>query len=202
MGLPVGKLVVATNENDILHRFFTNGEYHREPIAITLSPSMDICVSSNFERYLFHLAGNDAEVLRSWMKDFESTHKLTISGDILKQAQSDFDSARGDTEMTLDVIRQYHQKHNYVLCPHSAVGVSAIHQLGDVNGAMVCLATAHEAKFPAAVKLAVDTLPIPPTELSSLLDMPTRLSECPNDLQKVMELVEKKIEERLSAEAS
>ena len=79
MGLPVGKLAVTTNENDILHRFFTKGEYHRYDINKTISPSMDICVSSNFERYLFHLAGDDSTTLAKWMKDFETTGKLTIS---------------------------------------------------------------------------------------------------------------------------
>ena len=76
IGLPVGKLVVATNENDILHRFFTKGEYHRESIHKTISPSMDICVSSNFERYLFFLAGNDASKLAEWMKTFEEMNKI------------------------------------------------------------------------------------------------------------------------------
>jgi threonine synthase len=199
MGLPVGKLIVATNENDILHRFFTIGEYNRESIAETISPSMDICVSSNFERYLFELAGRDSEVLAKWMKDFETTHKLTVTGDLLKEAQSQFSSARADTNMTLDVIREYNEKYNYVLCPHSAVGVSAMQQLGVVDGATVCLATAHEAKFPDAVKDAVDPLPNPPEQLACLRELPTRLSHCPKDLKAVMDFVDKKIEEGLKA---
>lgn len=201
MGLPVGKLVVATNENDILHRFFTKGEYHREPIALSISPSMDICVSSNFERYLFHLAGDDSSTLAEWMSTFETTKKLDISGDLLAQAQADFCSARADTEMTLGVIREYNEKYNYVLCPHSAVGVSAIKQLGEVNASMVCLATAHDGKFPAAVKLAIDPLPTAPKELAALAELPTRVSECPNDLKAVQEFMEKRIEERIASEA-
>lgn len=193
MGLPVGRLVVATNENDILHRFFTNGEYHREDIAKTISPSMDICVSSNFERYLFFLAGNNAETLAGWMKEFETTKKLTITGDLLKKAQSDFGSARGDTQQTLDIIKEYNEKHEYLLCPHSAVGVSAIHQLEEVKPTMVVLATAHDGKFPAAVNQAVDPLPSPPKELAALMDLPTRLSECPNDPKAVQDFVEKTI---------
>jgi threonine synthase len=200
MGLPVGKLIVAVNENDILHRFFTKGEYYREAIAKTISPSMDICVSSNFERYLHFLAGNDSAKLAEWMETFETTKKLSVSGDLLQKAQSDFSSARADTSMTLDVIREYNEKYNYLLCPHSAVGVSAIQQSGDVNGAMVCLATAHEGKFPAAVKKAVDPLPTPPKELACLLDLPTRVSECANDLQSVQDFVEKRIEERMLSE--
>lgn len=200
MGLPVGKLIVATNENDILHRFFTKGQYHREAIAETISPSMDICVSSNFERYLFFLAGNDSAKLAEWMKTFETTKKLDIDGDLLLKAQSDFSSARADTAMTLDTIREYNEKHNYLLCPHTAVGVSAIQQSGDVHETMVCLATAHDGKFPAAVKLAIDPLPVPPKELACLLDLPTRISECPNDVKQVQEFMEKRIEERIAAE--
>lgn len=200
MGLPIGKLIVATNENDILHRFFSKGEYHREGIAHTISPSMDICVSSNFERYLFHLAGDDSTTLAKWMSDFESTKKLTIQGDLLKQAQADFLSAKADTAKTLETILKYNNDYQYVLCPHSATGVSAIHQLDMVNTATVCLATAHEAKFPAAVKRAVDPLPTPPIQLSSLFAKKTRRSECPNDLKVVQAFVEKKIEDRIAAE--
>ena len=199
IGLPVGKLIVATNENDILHRFFTKGEYHRESINKTISPSMDICVSSNFERYLFFLAGNDSSKLAEWMNTFEETKKLTVTGELLEKAQGDFSSARADTSMTLDIIREYNEKHNYVMCPHTAVGVSAIHQTNDVTETMVCLATAHEGKFPAAVNQAIDPLPTPPPQLACLLDLPTRLSECANDLQAVQDFVEKRIAERMAA---
>mmetsp|Transcript_27353 Transcript_27353/g.33130 ORF Transcript_27353/g.33130 Transcript_27353/m.33130 type:complete len:514 (-) Transcript_27353:145-1686(-) len=202
MGLPVGKLIVATNENDILHRFFTKGEYHRENIHKTISPSMDICVSSNFERYLFHLAGNDAKVLAAWMADFEKTGKLTIAGDKLKTAQKDFLSARADTAMTLDTIRQYKQKYDYMLCPHSAVGVSAIEQLGMTNLKTVCLATAHEAKFPNACKMAVPELPTPPEQLSRLWGLKTKKTLCENDLKKVQLIVENKIQERIRNQQS
>lgn len=200
MGLPVGKLVVATNENDILHRFFTNGEYHRFDINETISPSMDICVSSNFERYLFHLAGNDAAILAKWMEDFESSKKLSLTGPTLAKAQDDFLSARADTKMTLATIKEYSDKYNYLLCPHSAVGVSAIHQLNMVNTATVALATAHEAKFPDAVRMAVDPLPPPPKELACLAKLKTRRSECPNDLKTVQAFMIKRIEERVASE--
>ena len=190
MGLPVGKLIVATNENDILHRFFTKGTYHRESIHKTISPSMDICVSSNFERYLYHLAGNDPVKLASWMKDFEATHELTVTGDKLRQAQQDFDSARIDTTETLATIKEYNEKYNYVLCPHSAVGVAAIRQLSLISSATVCLATAHEAKFPDAVSRAVEKLPTPPPQLANLGLLPTRRTDLPHNLQAVQDFVE------------
>jgi threonine synthase len=190
MGLPVGKLIVATNENDILHRFFTKGEYHREAIAHSISPSMDICVSSNFERYLFHLAGNDPVLLSQWMDEFESTKKLTLTGDLLRKAQSDFDSARADTATTLKTIKDYNDKYGYLMCPHTAVGVSAVHQLSLVSDTTVCLATAHDGKFPDAVRQAVDPLPAPPPQLAALAELPTRRVELPNDLLAVQQFVE------------
>jgi len=200
MGLPLGKLIVATNENDILHRFFTKGEYHRYDIQKTISPSMDICVSSNFERYLYHLAGDDATTLASWMETFEATGKFTLTGKKFEEAKQDFLSARADTTMTLKTIKEYKDKYDYMLCPHSAVGVNAIQQLGEVNMATVCLATAHDAKFPAACKKAVDPLPTPPPQLSKLFSMKTRSSNCPNDAAVVQAFMEKRIEERVANE--
>ena len=111
---------------------------------------MDICVSSNFERYLYHLLDDDASSLKNLMTAFESTGKLTLSGQTLAKAKSDFKSARCDTAETLNVIRSYHAEHGYMLCPHSAVGVSALHQVGLADDRSVALATAHEGKFPAA----------------------------------------------------
>ena len=199
MGLPVGDLIVATNENDILHRFFTKGEYHRENIRETISPSMDICVSSNFERYLYHLAGDDATTLASWMSAFESTGRLTITGKRLDEARCDFKSAKADTATTLETIRRYHNEFDYMLCPHTAVGVSAVHQLHTANAATVCLATAHFGKFGDACLKAVDPLPKLPRELSVLWNMKPRSSECPNDVKVVQAFMERRIAERVAS---
>ena len=202
MGVPIGKLIVATNENDILHRFFTRGEYHREDIHATISPSMDICVSSNFERFLFHLAGDDSDTLRNWMTGFEQSGKLTISGEQLLKAQATFLSARADTNQTLATIKQYNEEYQYLLCPHSAVGVSAVEQLDLIASNTVCLATAHEAKFPAAVSRAITELPVPPSQLSEIMHLPTRSSECPNDLSTVQAFMRKRIAERIAGDAA
>lgn len=196
MGLPVGDLIVATNENDILHRFFSRGEYHREKIQKTISPSMDICVSSNFERYLYHLSGDDSSTLASWMGAFESTGKLTIEGEALERARADFRSAKADTAATLETIKKYHASDGYMFCPHAATGVSAVNQLNTANAATVCLATAHFAKFGDACSMAVDPLPEIPEELSRLWSLPTRKSHCPNDAKVVQKFMERKIDER------
>ena len=198
MGLPVGDLIVATNENDILHRFFSQGTYHREDIQETISPSMDICVSSNFERYLYHLAGDDATTLASWMGAFESTGKLTITGKKLDEARVDFKSAKADTANTLETIEQYHTNYGYMLCPHSAVAVSAIHQLNMANSATVCLATAHFAKFGDACSMAVNPLPAIPRELSRLWKLNIRSSNCPNDVKVVQAFMQRRVEERMN----
>jgi len=196
IGLPVGKLIVATNENDILHRFFSKGEYHLYKIVPTISPSMDICVSSNFERYLYHLCGDDSSILSSWMTTFESTGKLTIDGALLQQAQSDFLSARADTEKTLETIQTYYNDHEYMLCPHTAVGVNSIHQLDMTNQDTVCLATAHFAKFPAACQRVIDPLPEAPEQLKILKDMDIRRYYCKNDVDAVQGFMHARLDER------
>lgn len=132
------------------------------------------------------------------MKDFETTGKLTISGKLLDQAKKDFSSARADTAMTLEVIKKYNDEYKYMLCPHSAVGVSAIHQAKEVNMHTVALATAHDGKFPDACRRAVDPLPSPPKELAKLWKLKTRSSSCPNDAAVVQAFVEKRIEERVA----
>jgi len=195
MGLPIDKLVVATNENDILHRFFTTGEYHRKDVVRTLSPSMNICVSSNFERYLYHLLDNDPITLTCWMLTFESTGKLTITGDLLNKACCDYVSARVDTPMALRTIITYYNNFRYMLCPHSAVGVNAIEQLNMINESVVCLATAHPAKFPDACRMAVANPPTPPLELTNLFQKKMRFSQYPNDVKAVQDFMERKITE-------
>ncbi|ETV90363.1 threonine synthase [Aphanomyces invadans] len=150
LGLPMEKLIVATNDNDILHRFFSTGKYHRTHVNHTTSPSMDICVSSNFERYLFSLCGDDPAVLKEWMTTFESTGKLTVQGTLLKKAQTDMSSYSILEPEVQSTIKQYHVKHDYVLDPHSAIGVAAAdHYLESEspNASVVVLATAHYGKF-------------------------------------------------------
>ena len=114
MGLPIDKLIVGTNENDILHRFFSRGEYHSTEVKETLSPSMDIQISSNFERYLYDLTGNSSKQLQLWMDEFEQSGELTVESNLQKKAQQDFASARVDDKEILSIIRKFHQ-----LGPHT-----------------------------------------------------------------------------------
>ncbi|CAM9223679.1 unnamed protein product [Phaeothamnion confervicola] len=203
MGLPVAQLLVATNENDILHRFFSTGRYWREGVQPTLAPSMDICVSSNFERYLFHLAKDNADVLRhvilfccsggirrvGWMQGFERTGKLTVEGDLLAEAQGCFCSARITTEENLATIRRNWVDHGYLFCPHSSIGAAAPAHAKLDPATTVVLATAHPAKFPGAVSKVVDPLPAAPEALARLHTLPVSKSVLPNDLAAVQAFI-------------
>lgn len=189
MGLPIGDLIVATNENDILDRFFSQGKYHKRENVTTLAPSMDICISSNFERFLFHLCDDNTEILAGWMSGFEKTGELTIEGALLAKAKREFLSASVHKTEVLELIRSVHAKHQYLLCPHSAIGVAATIKCGLPSLATINLATAHAAKFPDAVSLAVKPLPDPPEELAVLANLPLRRAFLPNSLERVQEFM-------------
>ena len=139
MGLPVDKLVIATNENDILDRFFKTGKYYRSKLRKTLSPSMDILVSSNFERYLYDLAGKSSKKLILWMKNFENKGVLNIEKNLLKIAQKDFLSASADDLEVISIIQKYYKKFKYILDPHTAVGIYVAEKL-KLERPSICLA--------------------------------------------------------------
>jgi threonine synthase len=149
MGLPIGKLVLATNENDILARFFESGVYAKGDVHPTLSPSMDIQVASNFERYLYYRLDQDGDALRKMMQQFSETGSLALA-----HAQHDGDpfvAGSGDTAATLGVIKETYETHGYLLDPHTAVGVHVAKRFRRADVPMICLATAHPAKFGDAI---------------------------------------------------
>lgn len=190
MGLPIDVLIVATNLNDILYRFFTKGEYHQGQVTPTWSPSMDIQISSNFERFLYMLSGQSSQDLVSWMKTFQETGKLTISADILKKAQQEMTSARVTQEETLETIRNIHQHHNYLLDPHTAVGVKAVDKC-DISTPIICLATAHPAKFGEAVLQATGTNPPLPEAFIDMHNHATRCKVVSNSANAVKTIITK-----------
>ncbi|MBF0279062.1 MAG: threonine synthase [SAR324 cluster bacterium] len=167
MGLPIAKLTAATNQNDILHRFFSKGEYHQHGVKPSFSPSMDIQISSNFERFLYYLSGENSIQLKDWMEVFHSTGMLSVKGVLLEKAQAEMSSGAVSEEETLATIREYHYKYQYVLDPHTAVGVR-IAQQEKSEFPTICLATAHPAKFGDAVKAAIEVMPTLPPSLASL----------------------------------
>jgi len=185
MGLPIAQLVLATNENDILARFFATGEYRMGEVVPTISPSMDIQVASNFERYLFDRVGRDAAVLREMMKTFAGTGGLSVP--VASGAPVDplFTAGVGNTAGTLSVIRRYHREFGYLLDPHTAVGVLVAEQHLQPEVPMICLATAHPAKFPQAIEDAVGADIARHPILDALKDAPVRSVTLPNELNAI-----------------
>ncbi len=174
MGLPIGRLVLATNENNILERFVNAGDYSVGAVVETLSPSMDIQIASNFERYLFYLLDRDSTRLRRTMDEFAVTHRLDFSTAIRQRIGDDFVAMCVDTQHTLAQMRDFHSSCGYVLDPHTAVGVHAGKHFQRDGVPMVCLATAHPAKFAAAVEQAIGQPPQQPQSLQGIEQRPRR----------------------------
>ncbi|HMP88899.1 MAG TPA: threonine synthase [Kiritimatiellia bacterium] len=190
MGLPVSLLVLATNENDILARFFARGEYSKGEVVPTISPSMDIQVASNFERYLFDRVGRDAEVLRSMMNSFNKTGRLTVPVESGEPVDPLFAAGVGNTASTMSIIRRYYREYGYLLDPHTAVGVHVAEQHLDEAEPMICLATAHPAKFAQAIDSAIGEDIARHPALEALRDAPTRSVTLPNDVKAVRKYIE------------
>jgi threonine synthase len=187
MGLPVAQLVIATNTNDVLHRVMTSRRYGRQPLVHTLSPSMDITVSSNFERLLFDLYGRDGTAIADLMQRFDRSGEITFSAEAMARAAGLFSSHRVSDEQTCEQIAATWQHCEYLLDPHSAIGVHAALQASLPAGVpMVTLATAHPAKFPEAVARAgVEVQPGLPLHLQDLFQRPERCEVLPGDLAAV-----------------
>jgi len=191
MGLPVSRLIVATNANDILHRFYTTGRMERRGVVPTISPSMDIQISSNFERLLFDLYGRDGAAVAATMKHFRDNGPLDLSPDIMARLSSVFASGRKDDAETTAIIRDIYRRYDYVLDPHTAVGIGVAQdwKRAHPDDVMVTLATAHPAKFPDAVKAATDIAPELPAHLAGLMTRPERYDVLPADLGKVQDYI-------------
>ena len=168
MGLPIEKLVLATNANNILSRFVTAGDYSIGDVHPTYSPSMDIQNASNLERYLFYLLKEDSKELTAAMAQFSSTGKLSFTAEQIAEINEIFIAASVDNEQTLETIKNFHEATGYVLDPHTATGVKAGKDLSGGKYPVICLATAHPAKFPDAVHQAIDKDPERPTSLDGL----------------------------------
>lgn len=193
MGADIDKLVVATNANDILERFFNHNEMSTADVVPSLSPSMDIQVSSNFERLLFEINKRDGGMTSEQLMRLRATGTLAIESDQRASfIEGRFLAGRVDDGETLDVMARVHAQSGMLLDPHSAVGVGVAARLrsqGALDGNTVCLATAHPAKFPEAVKTATGLQPRLPAQLADLLELPERETHLPNDLPAVQQFV-------------
>lgn len=194
MGLPISKLILATNENDILARFFNTGVYSVGPTVFqTLSPSMDIQVASNFERYLYYKVGSSPTKLCALMDSFSRTGSLTIQPGADGVVDCAFVSACADRESVLQTIRRYYESHGYLLDPHSAVGVAVAERFGLDAEPVVCLATAHPAKFPEAIRRATGKDIARHPRIDELMQLPTRCAVLPHDQEAVRKFIMEKV---------
>ena len=192
MGLPISQFVVGSNANDILTRFFESGAMSMNGVVPTLSPSMDIQVSSNFERYLFDVFGEDSARVRDFMERFRKDGSFAIGETMMTNIGALFSGYRLSDEGTKQTIREIYETTGELLDPHSAIGVAAGRACRkDATTPMIALATAHPAKFPAAVKAATGVHPDLPPRLSDLFERKERYDVLPNDIEAVKAYVRK-----------
>ncbi|MEM7625682.1 MAG: threonine synthase [Planctomycetota bacterium] len=194
MGLPVGKLVIASNQNDILTRVMNTGEHTLGPVAQTLAPSMDIQISSNFERLLFDMLGRDGGAVAAKMKQLKDHGTFSVEPEALDRVRPLFAAHRADEAPTLEAMKRVYEATGELLDPHTAIGlVSAQREFQATPGLrpmpMVVLGTAHPAKFPDAVERATGVRPALPPHLADLYDREEKFDVLPNDLSAVQAYV-------------
>ncbi|PST23730.1 threonine synthase [Rhizobium sp. JAB6] len=193
MGLPIERLVIATNENDILARMLKTGRYEMRSVKATTSPSMDIQISSNFERLLFEANGRDASKVRAAMESLKQSNGFSVSEEALKLIRKDFRAGRASEKQVAETIRQTLADTGYLLDPHTAIGVFIAGKNERPSSPMVTLATAHPAKFPAAVKSASGIDPALPTWLAGLMTREERFDILDPELKAVENFIGKHI---------
>lgn len=186
MGLPIARLIVGANRNDILARFLLHNDMSVVPVEPSLSPSMDIQVSSNFERLLFELLDRDPDATRAAMLGFRQSGRMTVAEPVWHRARELFHGFRLDDPGTEAEIRRLHAACGYVADPHSAIGIAAARALPPARAIpVVAVATAHPAKFPDAMERATGHRPVLPPRLADLFDLEERFTVLPNDLAAV-----------------
>ncbi|MCH7487027.1 MAG: threonine synthase [Proteobacteria bacterium] len=200
MGLPISQLVVGSNRNDILTRFFRTGRMETGAVHPTISPSMDIQVSSNFERLLFELLDRDHARIAALMEGFSDSGGLRVSAGPLARARELFDGKSFDDDQTRATIKAVYEETGRLIDPHTAVGVAAGRALKrDPGSPMVFVATAHAAKFGDAVEAAAGVRPRPPARLDGLMEREERCRVLANDLAKVQGFITGRLAERVAA---
>lgn len=189
MGLPISKLVIATNSNDILARTLQTGRYERGDVHATISPSMDIQVSSNFERMMFDLAQRDGDRVRAYMDDFAQTGSVALGDGEISKARDIFLAQQVDDETTKRFMARLAISDGYIADPHTAVGMKAAELLSAGDGPKITLATAHPVKFGEAVEEATGVAPILPSHMADLYERDEVYQVLDNDIAALQDLV-------------
>ena len=191
MGLPIDKLIVATNDNDILDRAISNGDYFQEEVKATTSPSMDIQISSNFERLLFESLNKDSEKLRNLFIELKENNGFRIDNDTLSYIKNDFKSGKASERKVKDTISRIYKVSNIILDPHTAVGFYASAKKLDTDVPMVNLGTAHPAKFSQAVIDAIGLEPEIPDRLKNIINKKEKFTELDNNSEDLIGFIRK-----------
>jgi threonine synthase len=192
MGLPIDKLIVATNENDILQRVINKGEYKPDKVKASLSPSMDIQVSSNFERLLFYIVGNDDGKVKSMMKSLQDNGFFQINEKEIKEIKKDFLAIKINDKETVNIIKEVNQKNKFVIDPHTATAFGAINKTEDLSN-VIALGTAHPYKFFETVKEAIGKDLQPPKQFEKFVDKEEKFDILDNNISEVKKYILNKI---------
>tara|TARA_B100001250_G_scaffold410472_1_gene436977 strand:- start:1396 stop:2010 length:615 start_codon:yes stop_codon:yes gene_type:complete len=175
IGLPISKLICGSNQNDILTRFFNNGSMERKNVLPSYSPSMDIQVSSNFERLLYEINDRDTNKVKQQMKDFKNNGNFEITKNQLVKVNELFTAHMVSDEETLEIIKKVYEDFNYIIDPHSAIGYGAAqkalnNKIISENTPIVSLACAHPAKFPEIINKSINIMPKNPLNLETIMN--------------------------------
>lgn len=191
MGLPVEQLIIATNENDILKRVYETGKYALRDVVATSSPSMDIQISSNFERLLFEVYNRDAKAVKALMSELAAKQSFTLAAEPLQKIRHDFSAVAASEAIVEQEIRQNYRANGILLDPHTAVGLYAAHEWNQKTPhiPVVSLATAHCAKFPDAVEKATGIRPELPDHLKNIMQAQERITRLPNNKEQVVSFI-------------
>ncbi len=186
MGADIGPLIIGSNRNDVLTRYFESGAMKLSGVEPSFSPSMDIQISSNFERFLYDCLGRDTPRLLKKMGDMKNSGAYEVGSDALESSRRHFIARRCSDEQTLETIRRVYSECGVIIDPHTAVGVHALHTSGvEHQGPCVALACAHPAKFPDVVEKAIGVRPGLPPQLADLMDRPEKYTVMENDFVKL-----------------
>ena len=192
MGLPINKLYVATNSNDIMHRTLENGDMSIKKVKSTISPSMDIQISSNFERQLFESLNYSSSSLTSLMNSFIKNKKITLDKNVLKNLKLYYKSKCVDDILTSETIKEFYDNYEYISDPHTATSLNILNEISnkDIN---ISLACAHPSKFPKSINDSIGVLPAQPRALEEMMNIDEKFIRLKNDMDLVKDYIIKNI---------